>query len=97
MSASQHDPAQTDPFSAAASLEGVPSAFAGTRDGLDAVLRDRGLRRSTPEDTAQSLLLGARATSTLEGSEVTVDELAYFPEVSAMCCFYTPAQSAAPC
>lgn len=66
----------SDPFAAAAALEGVPSGFAATRDGLDAVLRDRGLRRSTPEDTAQSLLLGAWATASLEGSEVTVDELA---------------------
>lgn len=66
----------SDPFADAARLEGVPSAFAGTRDGLDAVLRDRGLRRSTPEDTARSLLLGAWATATIEGSEVTADELA---------------------
>ncbi len=69
-------PSPVDAFAAAAGLEGVPSAFAGTRDGLDAVLRDRGLRRSTPEDTAQSLLLGAWATASLEGSEITVDELA---------------------
>lgn len=69
-------PSAPDSFLAAADLEGVPSAFAATRDGLDAVLRDRGLRRSAPEDTAQSLLLGAWATSSLEGSEVTVDELA---------------------
>ncbi|MEH3034322.1 MAG: oxidoreductase [Aeromicrobium erythreum] len=63
-------PAATDdPFLAAASLEGVPSAIAATRDGIDAVLRDRGLRRTTPEDTARSLLLGAAATSALEGGE----------------------------
>jgi hypothetical protein len=66
----------SDPFAAAADLEGVPSAFAATRDGLDAVIRDRGLRRTTPEDTARSLLLGAWATASIEGSEVTVDELA---------------------
>lgn len=54
----------------------MPSAFAGARDGIDAVLRDRGLRRSTPEHTAKSLLLGAWATATLEGSAYTVDELA---------------------
>ena len=66
-----------DPFLPAASLEGVPSAFAATRDGIDALLRDRGLRRTTPEDTARSLLLGAVATARLEGSElppVTDDE-----------------------
>ena len=29
-------------------LEGVPSAFAAARDGIDALLRDRGLRRTAP-------------------------------------------------
>jgi hypothetical protein len=58
----------SDPFISAALLEGIPSAYAGTRDGIDSILRDRGLRRSTPEDTARSLLLGAAATSALEGS-----------------------------
>src|SRR5690606_20756546 len=48
----------SDPFIAAASLEGVPSAFRAARDGMDAILRDRGLRRSTPDDTARSLLIG---------------------------------------
>ena len=66
----------SDPFVEAAQLEGVPSAFAASRDGIDAVLRDRGLRRTTPEDTARSLLLGAAATASLEGCEVTVDEMA---------------------
>ncbi|MFS0886802.1 oxidoreductase [Aeromicrobium sp. 179-A 4D2 NHS] len=65
----------SDPFIAAASLEGVPSAFRAARDGIDAVLRDRGLRRSTPDDTARSLLIGAWATATLEGSECDLDEL----------------------
>lgn len=65
----------SDPFIAAASLEGVPSAYQAARDGMDAVLRDRGLRRSTPDDTARSLLIGAWATATLEGSECTLDEL----------------------
>ena len=48
----------SDPFVSAAQLEGIPSTYAGTRDGIDGVLRDRGLRRSTPDDTARSLLLG---------------------------------------
>lgn len=65
----------SDPFIAAASLEGVPSAFRAARDGIDALLRDRGLRRTTPDDTARSLLIGAWATATLEGSEVDLDEL----------------------
>lgn len=42
-------------------FEGVPSSFASARDGIDAVLRDRGWRRTTPEDTAAALLRGARA------------------------------------
>lgn len=50
------------------SLEGVPSALAAARDGIDAVLRDRGLRRTTPDVTAESLLRGAHASAVLEGS-----------------------------
>lgn len=64
-----------DPFIAAASLEGIPSAYAATRDGLDSILRERGLRRSTPEDTAASLLRGAAATAALEGSAYDVTAL----------------------
>lgn len=66
----------SDFFVAAASLEGVASALAGSRNGIDAVLRDRGLRRSDPEHTARSLLLGAAASATLEGDPVGPDELA---------------------
>ncbi len=58
------------------SLEGVPSAFAATRDGIDALLRDRGLRRTTPEQTAASLLRGAHASAVLEGSTSTFEEVA---------------------
>jgi hypothetical protein len=65
-----------DPFLGAATLEGVPSSFAATRDGIDALLRDRGLRRTTPDDTARSLLLGAAATASLEGSDADVETLA---------------------
>ena len=66
----------SDPFISAAILEGVPSSFQSTRDSIDAVLRDRGLRKSTPEHTARSLLLGAWASATLEGSSFEIDELA---------------------
>lgn len=66
----------SDPFISAALLEGIPSTYAGARDGIDSILRDRGLRRSTPEDTARSLLLGAAATASLEGSEFDADTLA---------------------
>lgn len=56
-------------------LEGVPSALASARDGIDAVLRDRGLRRTTPEQTAESLLRGAHASAALEGSASSLDEV----------------------
>ena len=50
------------------SAEGVPSGLAAARDGIDAVLRDRGLRRTTAEMTAESLLRGAIASASLAGS-----------------------------
>jgi len=56
-------------------LEGVPSALAAARDGIDLVLRDRGLRRTTPENTADSLLRGAHASAVLEGSGSTLAEV----------------------
>lgn len=64
-----------DPFSALVALDGVPSAFAATRDGIDSLLRDRGLRRSTPEMTADSLLLGAAASAAIDGSAYDPDAL----------------------
>ena len=57
------------------SLEGVPSALAAARDGIDALLRDRGLRRTSPETTAESLLRGAHASAVLEGSSSTLDDV----------------------
>ena len=68
------DPAP-DPLVWLTELEGVPSAFAAARDGIDALLRDRGLRRTTPEQTAESLLRGAHASAVLEGSTATLDEV----------------------
>ncbi|WP_445258592.1 oxidoreductase [Nocardioides aurantiacus] len=64
-----------DPLEWLTGLEGVPSGFASTRDGIDALLRDRGLRRSTPEQTAESLLRGAHASAALEGSGSTLDQV----------------------
>jgi hypothetical protein len=58
-----------------AALEGVPSAFAAARDGIDALLRDRGLRRTPPETTAESLLRGAHASAVLEGSASSLAEV----------------------
>ena len=57
-----------DPLAWLESLEGVPTAFAGTRDGIDVLLRDRGMRRTRPEQTTESLLLGAVASAGLEDS-----------------------------
>lgn len=57
------------------SLEGVSSAYAATRDGLDAMLRDRGLRKTSPEMTTESLLRGAHASGVLEGSASSLDDV----------------------
>ncbi len=51
-------------------LEGVGSAYAATRDGIDTLLRDRGLRQTSPDLTTESLLRGAHATAVLEGSGI---------------------------
>ncbi len=53
----------------------MPSAYAATRDGIDVMLRDRGLRRTTPEQTTESLLRGAHASAVLEGSASTLEEV----------------------
>ncbi len=55
-------------------LEGVSSGMAAARDGIDALLRDRGLRRTAPELTAESLLVGAHASAVLEGSVSSLDQ-----------------------
>ena len=65
----------TDPLAPLLRLEGVPSAFAAARDGIDALLRDRGLRRTSPDQTAEALLVGAHASAVLEGSASTLDEV----------------------
>jgi hypothetical protein len=65
----------TDPLGRLARLEGVASAMAAARDGIDALLRDRGLRRTTPDLTAESLLRGAHASAVLEGAEVSLESV----------------------
>lgn len=65
----------TDPLAWLVDLEGVPSAYAAARDGIDVMLRDRGLRRTSPEMTAESLLRGAHATAVLEGSASSLAEI----------------------
>jgi hypothetical protein len=62
-----------DPLARLTDLEGVASAMAATRDGIDALLRDRGLRRTTPDLTAESLLRGAHASAVLDGSASTIE------------------------
>ena len=64
-----------DPLAWLVSLEGVPSAYAAARDGIDVMLRDRGLRRTSPDLTAESLLRGAHASAVLEGSASSLDEV----------------------
>jgi hypothetical protein len=64
-----------DPLARLTSLEGVASAMAATRDGIDALLRDRGLRRTAAELTTESLLRGAHASAVLEGSVKSLDEV----------------------
>jgi hypothetical protein len=49
--------------------------MAAARDAVDALLRDRGLRRSGPDVTGESLLRGASASARLEGSDYNVDQL----------------------
>lgn len=65
----------TDPLSHLTGLEGLPSGYAAARDAIDSVLRDRGLRRTSPETTAESLLRGAHASAVLEGSASSLAEV----------------------
>jgi hypothetical protein len=62
-----------DRLAGAEALEGVASAFAATRDAIDTMLRDRGLRRTSPELTTESLLRGAHASAVLAGSPSTLE------------------------
>src|SRR3546814_6996756 len=64
-----------DPRVSLTALEGVPFGFAATRDGVDALLRDRGLRKTPPQLTTESLLRGACASAVLEGSGSPIDEI----------------------
>lgn len=65
----------SDPLAWLVSAEGVPSAYAAARDGIDVMLRDRGLRRTSPELTAESLARGAHASAVLEGSSSSLEEV----------------------
>lgn len=63
-----------DRLAVAGTLEGVPSAMAAARDAVDALLRDRGLRRSSPGATGESLLRGAVASARLAGSPASLEQ-----------------------
>lgn len=56
----------SDPLTALTSLEGVGSAVASARDAVDAVLRDRGRRAVSAEQSSAALLAAARASAALE-------------------------------
>lgn len=64
-----------DDIATYAGLEGVPSALAAARAGVDALLTDRGLRRTTAELAAEALLRGAVASARLAGSGTELDQL----------------------
>lgn len=64
-----------DPWAWVLDLEGVPSELAAARDEVDVVLRDRGRRRTLPEDTVEALLCGAHASAVLEGSGSTLAQM----------------------
>lgn len=66
---------EADPLARLAGREGVASAMAGARDGIDALLRDRGLRRTNAADTGESLLRGAHASAVLQGSASSLAEV----------------------
>lgn len=54
-----------DPLADLAGLEGVGSAVMAARDAVDAVLRDRGRRRVTPDQQADALIRAAHASAAL--------------------------------
>jgi hypothetical protein len=59
----------TDALDGWQGVEGLPAAFASARDALDALLRDRGLRRTGPDIAADALARGAEASSHLEPAD----------------------------
>ena len=67
--------AMDDVFAQWDAVEGIASAVAAARDGVDALLRDRGLRRTTPALPVESLLRGASASAELDGSSTDLETL----------------------
>jgi hypothetical protein len=64
-----------DDIATYAGLEGVRSALAAARDGVDALLTDRGLRRTTGKLAVEALLRGAAASARLAGSGTDLEQL----------------------
>jgi hypothetical protein len=62
-----------DPLVELARLEGVGSAMTAARDAVDVVLRDRGRRTVTPEQSVNALLIAARASAALAAEDAAVD------------------------
>lgn len=58
-----------DLLASLAGLEGVPSAVAASRDSVDAVLRDRGLRAVAADTSAEALVAAARANAALAAGD----------------------------
>jgi hypothetical protein len=59
----------------AARADGVGSRLAAARDAVDALLRDRGHRRTSPRMTREALFRGAVASAALEGSLSTAADV----------------------
>jgi len=66
---------RADPLAVLANQPGIPAAMTAARDAVDSLLRDRGMRRTGPDDTVESLLRGAAASASLAGSQSSLDEL----------------------
>jgi Fic family protein len=65
----------TDALTQVANLPGVADAVADARTAVDRLLGHRILRRRSAEVSTEAALRGARASASLEGSPVTLEEL----------------------
>lgn len=67
--------AAMDPFQTVAALPGVAEQESAARDAIDRLRRHRVLRRQAGQVAAESGLRGARASASLAGVEIALDEL----------------------
>jgi hypothetical protein len=65
----------SDPFAHVAGLPGVSEAITSAREPVDRLLGHRILRRRSAEVSAESALRGARASASLEGASVPLEEV----------------------